>query len=86
MTSSPSSSAPLTICVNLGRAEEALDFSTEAFQLVRDLHTGPWLFGHVVTAHATALLAVGRVAESRGLLHRGRPYRQRPVSRFDNVG
>ena len=57
--------------MGLYRVDEALDFSTEAFQLVRDLRTGPWLFGHVLTAHATALLAAGRVAESRGLLTEG---------------
>ena len=57
--------------MGLGRVEEALIFSTEAFDLVRDLRTGPWLFGHVVTTHGTALLAAGRVAESRGLLAEG---------------
>ncbi len=57
--------------MGLDRVEEALNFSTEAFHLVRDLRTGPWLFGHVLTAHATALLAAGRVAESRGLLTEG---------------
>lgn len=53
--------------VSLNRYDEALIASTEAFELMRDLPGSP-LLGQVLVHHATSLVAVGRVAESRGML------------------